>query len=1035
MNQLLVHTCGTLTALAHAFVGSAVAGDDPFARPLVLVPGAGVQRWLSQQVALATDAGGEGISAGFDTQPFSALERALTGGRADDPWEPTRLVWSILAAADVGDPALEPLGAHLRANDQRYANALRIARLLRRYADHRPALLASWSAEPQAAAQALGFDGWQVHLWRVLHDLLEAPDPVQRRRALAASLASGEHRVSWPAVHVFAPRRATPVQRGLVRALSGQVPVHVWLPTAGPGVTDNALARALGRSGRAGQADWLGVADDVVGHEAAPAASGTGLGRLQASIHAGTAVPGPVLDGSVTIHASHALGRQVQVLREVLTGVFADDPTIEPRDVVIACPDPAALAPHLAASFTDLGLSPGSWRHPATQLRVQVAAPAASEANQLYGLLRTLLTLGASRATASQLAALAAHPFVARRFGFSRDDLDRLEDLLASAGVRWGINPDHRAWFGVGDIRQNTWQLGVQRLVLGEAFSADDLASVGVVATVDDVTSTDTVLVGALAELVSRTARLVASFGAEGTAADWVDRLRGAIDLLADVPFAEGWQLSQVWAVLEAIESRGEASGARLRPADALALLTDAFADTGTRPAYGNGSLVVCSLDALARVPHRVVCLVGLDERSFPRRGLGDGDDLLARAPEPGDPDPGADDRQAVLDAVLAARERLVVVYQGQSSLTSEPHHPPAGLQELVEAVGEGAIVTEALQGFAAANFTGTPRSFDVDGLAGARALQGPRVAAPARWEVGHLHRTEPLTELGVERLGALLAHPGKFLLKQRADLTLGEADTMPESIPLELDGLAAWKVGDAMLAALAAGQPADSAVTAQWLSGDLPPRRLGAETIAGIAERAQSVHRSFLRVADADPITHVVDVDVDGVRLTGRLVTRAGLLAQAHYGSVQARHLAEAWVRLLALTVALGRRTDAVLVGGRGAERLAGPPVDLAATFLADLVDLARHGTERVLPLSPRVGQYWAAQRGQGRDPLAAPDQLDKLWRWDRDAVWRLWYPRDEKPWSLRRSPHDPWGWPEEKTQLGALALRVWEPIGRARA
>ena len=56
------------------------------------------------------------------------------------------------------------------------------------------------------------------------------------------------------------------------------------------------------------------------------------------------------------------------------------------------------------------------------------------------------------------------------------DDLARLEDLTAAAGVRWGIGREHRAWFGLGDVAQNTWQLGVQRLVMGEAFSADELA-------------------------------------------------------------------------------------------------------------------------------------------------------------------------------------------------------------------------------------------------------------------------------------------------------------------------------------------------------------------------------------------------------------------------------------------------------------------------------------------------------------------------------------------------------------------------------
>lgn len=72
---------------------------------------------------------------------------------------------------------------------------------------------------------------------------------------------------------------------------------------------------------------------------------------------------------------------------------------------------------------------------------MQVAEGSASDANRLYGLLVTLLRLGHARATASDLLALATHPFVARRFGIDGEDAERLEDLLERSGVRWGSTP------------------------------------------------------------------------------------------------------------------------------------------------------------------------------------------------------------------------------------------------------------------------------------------------------------------------------------------------------------------------------------------------------------------------------------------------------------------------------------------------------------------------------------------------------------------------------------------------------------------
>ena len=175
--------------------------------------------------------------------------------------------------------------------------------------------------------------------------------------------------------------------------------------------------------------------------------------------------------------------------------------------------DPGVLAPHLEAAFTAVASGSGVRAHPATTFRVQVAEGPAADTNRVYGVLGALLRLGTERATTNDLLALATTDLVARRFGIDADAAERLEDLLDRAGVRWGINQAHRARFGLDQVVQSTWQLGVQRLILGEAFSADRPTSVGTVATVDDVSSTDTALVGAIAELVSRTITSVTTSG------------------------------------------------------------------------------------------------------------------------------------------------------------------------------------------------------------------------------------------------------------------------------------------------------------------------------------------------------------------------------------------------------------------------------------------------------------------------------------------------------------------------------------------
>ena len=86
-------------------------------------------------------------------------------------------------------------------------------------------------------------------------------------------------------------------------------------------------------------------------------------------------------------------------------------------------------------------------------------------------------------------------------------------------------------------------------------------------------------------------------------------------------------------------------------------------------------------------VPHRVVCLLGLDDGAFPRHTARDGDDLLLAEPSVGDRDPRTEDRQLLLDALLAAQEALIITYSGNDERTNAPLPPAVPVGELLDAI------------------------------------------------------------------------------------------------------------------------------------------------------------------------------------------------------------------------------------------------------------------------------------------------------------------------------------------------------------
>jgi exodeoxyribonuclease V gamma subunit len=58
-------------------------------------------------------------------------------------------------------------------------------------------------------------------------------------------------------------------------------------------------------------------------------------------------------------------------------------------------------------------------------------------------------------------------------FGLSASDVSQLHHWLNEAGVRWGLDAQHRQAWGMSshlpDASQNTWAFGLQRLLLGYA--------------------------------------------------------------------------------------------------------------------------------------------------------------------------------------------------------------------------------------------------------------------------------------------------------------------------------------------------------------------------------------------------------------------------------------------------------------------------------------------------------------------------------------------------------------------------------------
>lgn len=999
--------------------------DDAFAGDVVCVPGPGVQRWLAQRLSTRLGAvQGDGVCAGIAFDDVRRVcDRAVAAGAGydpdDDPWAVERLVWAVLRAFEqaAGEPWFAPVADHLAGGDaarpgRRYATAARLAGLFSRWLQWRPVELEQWLTRD---------DRWQARLWRRVCDVVEGPDPFERRRRALRVLAAEPGLVELPQTwHIFAPPQVAPGVVETVAALAAHRSVHVWV--AAPGVAVAADARwrhdyplaSLGEARRRATAGWLAVARvrDVPSTNAPPR---TLLQRLQADVcgSAGSDLADLVPDSadrSVQVHSSHGPERQVEVLRDVLVDLLQRDPSLEPRHMVVLTPDIATYGPLVRARCgLDPAASPGL--HPAHGIRVAVADRSPRQANPVLDVLSRVLDLCTSRAEVAEFLDLCAAPPVARRFGFGDESsIERIGVMLRGAGTRWGIDSTTRQRFGVGVLSQNTWQAGLNRLLLGVTMSERDLVSIGTAIPYDLVESQDVWLLGSLAELAGRLREAVDLFGTPASPLEWSARFRtvvlgrpdpdaGVVGGLVSVPARDGWQVSQAHAQLSSLAETAGADAPRLSLGDVKVLVRDRLQGHRARSALLTGNLTVAEIDALPQVPHRVVVLLGLDEQQFPRPVVADGDDPLPR--QAGEPDPSLDDRQAFLDALMAAEETFVVIHRGRDTRTNDEVPAPIPVRDLVtsaEACHRRVVTSHRLQPYDLATFAaGGPVSYDAAAAAGAAALANGRApGAPGprdRSDIRGLPPATPADQVSIDDLISFLRHPLKHFLRLRAGITDAWSDDPADQIPVELNGLEEWAVKERLLQARLAGHDRPTVENSERLRGELPPGALGGSALIRALDQVDQVVTRLAPIVARSAREVPVSLRLaGGILLTGLVRTHDGLVALPVIGYVKGRDWADLWVRLLAVAAAAPRDEpwEGVLVGRDGIRRLRAP-ADPAA-HLVDILTLYLQGLDAVVLLPPDTAFALAEARAQGRGDDKKPRDR---WRFESGG-WRGFAPPD---------------------------------------
>ena len=712
------------------------------------------------------------------------------------------------------------------------------------------------------------------------------------------------------------------------------------------------------------------------------------LAQLQSAVlhltpPAGEPLPLAPDDDSIQVVSCHSPQREVEVLHDQLLAWFQQDDTLQPRDVMVMVPDMEVFAPYIHAVFG---------RFPRGQARHIPYAVADTTARQspLVQALEQILSLPGARMTLVDWLSLLEVDAVRHRFGLHESDLETLQEWLLRAGVRWGLDARHRKAFGVADLSApddpNTWAFGVRRLLLGYALGAGAGEGEAWCQTLPQaaIGSLDAALASSLLAWLDAVSQTLQDLAPAQTPNQWGATLSSILErFFRPRTEADERQLERLRDPLEAwLAACADAALDSPLPLEVVRehWLAD-IAEGGLHQRFFGGGVQFGTLMPMRSIPFRVICLLGMNDGDYPRQTAPRDFDLMAHHGRAGDRSRREDDRYLFLEALLSARDRLYLSWQGHRATDNAEQPPSVLVAQLLDYLKAGwspprAVQRQPLQPFSAAYFRAGSgfRTFDADwARLQAGSTEVTQDAAPAA-SPGALQAPDRLT---LEDLQRLLRAPVEVFFQDQLQVRLQRPDDAEPTLePFALHPLERYQISQALLRA---PDPWRALSALRW-SGQLPLAAFGEQVVATLQ---RDLHQGLEKrgawrdryPGDAEPVP--VALALDGITLSGslqglwaadangqgpwlQLAQRLGAVLRGTKGqlAVKGHVLVPLWVRHLA-ACALGHELRSVLLGLDGYALLEPLPAAEAQATLQGLCGLYQQAWQRPVPIPCKTG--WA--------------------------------------------------------------------------
>ena len=700
-------------------------------------------------------------------------------------------------------------------------------------------------------------------------------------------------------------------------------------------------------------------------------------------------------DTSIQVHCCHSPMREIEVLYDNLLAMFDQDPQLMPKDIIVMTPDIEMYAPYIQAVFE-------TQADERQRIPFRIADQSVRGQNRVIDGFLSLLDLKGSRLSVAQVMRLLEFPGVKEKFGLDATDIETVERWIRDTRIRWGIDDKSRQQLGLPATADNTWQAGIDRLLLGYAISGNNQLMFDGILPYDNIEGNEAHSFGKFLHFIDNVFQCAKLLEQPKRLKHWCTELNRLLDdfFLTD---------EETEREIRTLKTIFEDLGNRQTDVDFDEILefepvqfylVQRLAKLRRGSDFLTGGVIFCAMLPMRSIPFKIICLVGMNSDTFPRDDQFLTFDLMANQPRPGDRSRRNDDKYLFLESIISAREKLVISYVGQSILDNSRIPPSVLVSELLDAIGQGfylpgknilehVVSIHRLQPFSPQYFKKDTQLFSYskenrDAAAGLNKRKTPvplivdaiPLTPP---EKEHLHQPQ------IETLCRFFGSPATFLLQQRLGLYLEETSVLTDKCEdFELTPLEKYRVGQNMVQARLAGKTLEDYRPVQMAMGQLPHGTVGAfhfNEMSIDAERFVRKIESFLDDKIEDPLETQIKINEFFLQVRFPEIYRQGLI-QTRYANQRAQDLLKCWIYHLAQCALAPKNwpLTSILVFKNTTWKFS--PVAENRKYLADLLNVFKQGLQNPLHFFPNTSlEYVQQQQIRGKSKTTALALARRKW------------------------------------------------------